>query len=110
MSSNIEVICTLNDQEFHKRRAWVREHIAPSLVSIKKTGDGLRLTYPADPGTRGLVEEFAVLERQCCGGFLTFTIADGETSGRFELLIAGPGHVQDMLLDLKKRIETENVP
>ncbi len=105
MTETVEVICTLNGEEFQDRRAWVREHITPPLMSIEKTADGLRLAYPQNTGVRKLVEEFAELERQCCGGFLTFSIADRAGDNQFDLFITGPVEVQDMLTDLKQRLE-----
>ena len=110
MSRTIEVICTLSEAKFRERRAWVREHIAAVLLSIEKTSDGLRLTYPADPDVRSLVEEFASLERRCCGGFLAFSFAGDVAEKQFDLLITGPAEVQDILFDLKRHMETERHP
>lgn len=106
MAKTVEVICTLNDEEFQQRRAWVRQNIAPHLVSIEKTDRGLCLTYPATDPVRTLVEEFAALERQCCGEFLDFSF-DDKKPNQFDLLITGPVEVQDILQDLKQRIEKE---
>ncbi len=106
MAKTVEVICTLNDKEFQERRAWARQNIGPHLTSIEKVSAGLRLSYPARADVRSLVEEFAALERQCCGGFLDFSF-DDKKPNQFDLLITGPAEVQDILQDLKQRIEQE---
>ena len=108
--SKIEVVCTLNDEEFRQRRTWVRHHIGPHLISIEKTNNGLSLTYPSTPDVEALVEEFAALERQCCGGFLEFTLESRPNKEQFDLMITGPDEAQPMLLDLKSRIEQRQLP
>lgn len=105
----VEVICTLNDEEFESRRTWARKNVAPHLQSLEKIEAGLKFVYPADATVREQIEEFAALERQCCGGFLDFSFADDTAAQQFHLLVTGPADVQDILENLKARIEQEKV-
>ncbi len=106
----VEFICTLTDQAFRDRRTWVRDHIAPHIVAIEKTSFGLELIFPNDFEIRSLVEEFANLERQCCGSFLEFTLNDQDGTGQFNLHITGPDEAQQMLVDLKRRLDAKQFP
>jgi hypothetical protein len=84
------VSCTLNDAEFHERRALARRTLLPQVTASKRIQDGLILTFVGGESLRSELETFVSLERRCCE-FLEFTIspdADGPKS-RIELRIEG---------------------
>ena len=66
--------CSLNDSEFHERRALGRRTLLPQVTASKRIQDGLILTFVGDEFLRSDLETFVSLERQCCG-FLEFTIS-----------------------------------
>jgi len=69
-----EIACSLNDDEFHKRRALSREYFRNSVISLKRSELTLSLKFKQTPTLRTDIESFIELEQQCCG-FLTFTIS-----------------------------------
>ena len=82
-----EFACSLNDEEFRRRRRLIRRTLLPHIVRTEKLTDGLRLVFPASDELSAQVRQFVDLERQCCG-FLSFTITpSGE---HLVLTIEGP--------------------
>lgn len=97
-----EIACSLNDQEFRQRQAFVRGTLLPHLTGSERLTSGLRLTFPA--ALRSSVETFVDLERQCCG-FLTFTVTHPDES--LVLTIEGPPEAQSTLDALAARLTEE---
>ena len=99
-----DVACSLTDDEFRRRRTFVRETLLSHIVACDRLESGLRLNFADSPVVRSNVAEFVHLERQCCG-FLTFETAP--PNERLALTIKGPPEAQATLdtlaADLAKR-------
>lgn len=89
-----DIACSLNDEEFRRRRALARETLLPHLIGTERLTGGLALTFPDTAALRSRVETFVGLERQCCG-FLTFTVS--QSAERLVLTIEGPPDAQSTL-------------
>ena len=84
--------CSLNDAEYKARRQYIRMVVTPQVQDAVRVGNELRVTFAE--GARTDVEEFARLERQCCG-FLTFWVSPpGEP---LSLTVVGSNEAQPML-------------
>lgn len=84
------VACSLNDAEFHERRALARRTLLPKITAARRDENGLVLTLDGGRSLRAELENFISLERQCCE-FLAFTVmqvVDGPKSV-IELRITG---------------------
>ncbi|MEE9315117.1 MAG: hypothetical protein V3V02_10755 [Rhizobiaceae bacterium] len=74
IDDEIEIACTLNDEEFRERRALARQTIIPKILKYRRVKNGLSLAFANAPDTRSDVKEFIRLEKGCCG-FLTFELS-----------------------------------
>ena len=83
--------CSLNDADFRERRALARKTLLPKIVSSKRIGNGVTLTFTRTDRLLIELDTFVDLERQCCG-FLNFAIAPDVTAPDklIELSIMGP--------------------
>lgn len=90
-SDDVAIACTLTDAEIRDRRALARKTVLPEITKHKRTSNGLTLSFAETPKTRAIVEEFADLEKGCCG-FLTFDLdpVQAQTNDPFKLVITGP--------------------
>ena len=77
-ANTTDIACSLNDEEFRKRRGRIRESLLAHVVQTEKLESGLRLIFAPTKALRTDLETLVELERQCCG-FLSFTIASHET-------------------------------
>jgi len=82
--------CSLNDTDFHERRAVARRTLIPQVTASKRIQNGLILTFIGGEPLRTELETFVSLERQCCE-FLKFTISRDteEPHSQIELRISG---------------------
>lgn len=87
MPDSIALFCTLTPEELRARRSLVRATVVPQVAALNSIADGLRLEFNSAEGLRSLVEEFIVLEQECCS-FLTFTLS--APSQDLSLMIEGP--------------------
>ncbi len=85
-------ICALGREELDRRLAWIGELNRAGLLSHRRSGNGLELTYDASVAHR--VRELVHRERACCG-FLEFRVRD-ETDA-IVLTVEGPGESWTLL-------------
>ena len=96
MSDSTAIYCTLTPEEQRARRSQVRATIVPQILTVTSLEDGLRIEFGSSAGLRDLVEEFIVLEQDCCS-FLTFTLS--QPAEDLSLRIQGPpdaAHIIEM--------------
>ena len=79
--------CTLKSEEQRIRRSHVRATIVPQVTTVTSLEDGLHIEFRYSSGLRELVEEFVILEQDCCS-FLSFTLI--QSSEKLSLLVQGP--------------------
>lgn len=73
LDADATVSCSLNDADFHKRRAHARQRLIPKVMGLEHIENGLIFRFDAEAKLEADVRKFVDLERQCCG-FLTFTL------------------------------------
>ncbi len=93
-SKPTDVVCSLNDKEFHQRRQLVRSALLPHIANLERFENGIILRFIASAELRSDVEDFIDLERACCG-FLTFTLSP--PGGDLCLTIKGPPEAKETL-------------
>lgn len=95
---NTDIACTLNDADFHERRAFARKRLVPHISQIERTENGLIFRLNTEVDIAEYLNTFVELERQCCG-FLTFTIIQNQTDGAkvVGLKIEGPPEASETL-------------
>jgi len=87
MSSKQKVYCTLTAQEQRARRSLVRAIIIPHITAVHSLTNSLRVEFDAFSGLRESLQEFIILEQECCG-FLNITLS--QQPNELSLLIEGP--------------------
>lgn len=86
------IACTLGSGDFQRRLAWIAELNRDALLSRKRDGLRLELTYALDALDR--LREMIAREEECCA-FLTFKLhPEGDA---IRLVIAAPGGARDAL-------------
>ena len=98
--------CTLTDEEFRDRRAWVREQVLSRATRAEENAAGARLVFPKSDEMTSMLETWASLERDCCD-FLTFTIADNDSST--VLSITGPPEAVGALKRLARKMDANEL-
>jgi hypothetical protein len=85
------IACTLSRPDMEQRGQRWQALARRGDGHVSRTGDGLQLTFSADPGVAAELEQLAALERDCCrfaswsvtsaGDRLVLDVtADGETA------------------------------
>ena len=105
MAESDAIYCTLTAEEQRNRRSKARATIAPQITSVTRLPDGLRLEFGLHKGLREVVQEFVVLEQDCCS-FLTFTLSP-ETED-LSLLIQGPPDAAHIIDRFRRTAEGED--
>jgi len=105
MADSTAIYCTLTPTEERDRRSQVRANIVPQVVAVTELADGLRLDFRVYEGFRELVEEFIVLERDCCS-FLTFTLS--LPGNELSLLIQGPPNAAHVIEMFRRALKGED--
>ena len=105
MSDSTAIYCTLTPEELRARRSQVRATIVPQVVTVTSLTDGLRLDSRPSVGLRDLVEEFIVLEQDCCS-FLTFTLS--QPAEDLSLLIQGPPNAAHVIEMFRRTVQGKN--
>ncbi|PYC87618.1 heavy metal-responsive transcriptional regulator [Streptomyces tateyamensis] len=90
------VACTLDGGGLGERTAQWRELVAKAELR-EEIPDGLRLTFPADPGLAGRLAALAAAEQGCCA---FFDFALHLTPGAVRLSVRAPEEGAGMLADL----------
>jgi hypothetical protein len=96
MKNNDSPKCALSPEQLQERTAWVRTTLAGKIEERKELADGYALRLPNDEPTIKQVHELILLERQCCGSFMTFETHLVGNDGPFWMKLRGPG-VRELL-------------
>lgn len=105
MSDSTATYCTLTPEGLRARRSQVRTTIVPHVVTVTPLADGLRLEFGSSGGLRDLVQEFIVLEQDCCS-FLDFTLSP--PAENLSLLIQGPPDAAHVIEMFRRTAQGEN--
>ena len=87
MPDSTALFCTLITRRTASSPLFGASHCCFPSCRLNSIADGLRLEFNSAEGLRSLVEEFIVLEQECCS-FLTFTLST--PSQDLSLMIEGP--------------------
>ena len=82
------VACTLSSADLDTQRKRWRRLAAKALVERTESGDGLRISFRAEPGVANELQELAAIERQCCA-WATWTVHESER--RITLVVRSTG-------------------
>lgn len=89
-SDTSPIACTLGDEAYANRVAWIAALNQSALRSHEHEGRTLRLAYA--PSASAQVHQLVTQERECCA-FLSFRIE--ETPTAVQLRIDAPAHAED---------------
>lgn len=91
LDKHAPVACSLNEDDFRKRRSYARQKLIPKISKVERIENGLIFHFNAEKQLEADIDTFVELERQCCG-FLTFTVFPDEigTSQTTMLKIKAP--------------------
>jgi hypothetical protein len=92
-SNDAPLACSLTSADLANRRRWLGE-LAERAVSVRRTGTGMRATFPAEPGLETELREVAAAESECCA-FLRITVTPRDAI--VELDVAGPSDARPII-------------
>ncbi len=101
MSADKTLNCTLNTQEQRLRRSQVRSTITAHVTAATSLKDGLRLDFDDSSRLRELLNDFVLLEGECCS-FLSFSLS--QPPDELSLLIEGPPEASGVIDLFRKSI------
>jgi hypothetical protein len=92
--ANAPIACSLDDVQLADRLALMGR-LRGRLAGIERTEHGMLLRFPPDPDLAGELDEFARVEKACCG-FWGFEVTRdrAETSLRWDAPPAADGLVE----------------
>ncbi|MEM8551240.1 MAG: hypothetical protein AAGF45_02600 [Pseudomonadota bacterium] len=103
------VACSLNDEEFRKRRAFIRQTILPFIIRSEPMAEGVILHFRPSASLRSKLEDLVHLERQCCG-FLDFLVLPEDAHGHADrLMVSGPAEAK-ATLEMFAKLAEESAP
>jgi hypothetical protein len=93
---DLPIACALPADELEARRDALLPGLIARAIDRRTLDDGLRLTFPAEPGTVVTIAEVIDAERRCCR-FLRFQLAVDQDGGPITLDVTGPEGTRDFL-------------
>ncbi|MEO1482053.1 MAG: hypothetical protein AAFU77_08090 [Myxococcota bacterium] len=100
-SQGSSIACSLNTEEFRKRRRFARNEVLPFVTKLHQLEGGLELFFAERSDAHEAVERFVELERQCCG-FLSFDVRPTPQRDGFVLRVTGPNGTRDTITLLRE--------
>jgi hypothetical protein len=90
MTTDIEAICNLSDDDLEERRKELEEVLLPMVLAREPLPNGIALSFPANSENRRVLDAFVAFERNCCPG-LGFDLRNADDSLRLEITGISPG-------------------
>ena len=94
-----EIACTLNQDDFNRRRVDLLPGLIARSVGRDELPDGLRWRFAPDDGLLAQIATVIDAERRCCR-FLRFELIVEPNGGEISLSATGPAGAREFLATL----------
>jgi hypothetical protein len=94
-----EIVCTLDDSEFHRRRTDLLPGLLARSSSAEPLADGMRWRFEPGDGLLAQIAAVVDAERRCCR-FLRFDLTVEPDLGPIWLSATGPAGTREFLSSL----------
>jgi hypothetical protein len=84
MTTDIDAICNLSDDDREARRKEIEEELLPKVRTRESLPNGIALSFLANSENRRDLDAFVAFERECCPG-LDFDLRNADDSLRLEI-------------------------